>query len=104
MRSVRGNRDDYGLRVLERCVLASLVMMMVFGGPQGCFAQGKQPDTPTNALATPIPYEQGIANIMAQGAARPQAVRPLKPGEIPPAPGTTGGKPVASPSSAPPAK
>jgi hypothetical protein len=44
-------------------------------------AQTPPPDLPRN-LINPhlIPYEQGIANIEAQGAARPKAVRPVLPG------------------------
>ena len=45
------------------------------------YAQAQPHDPPRNLLSPPIPYEQGIANIEAQGATRPQAVRPKRPGD-----------------------
>jgi hypothetical protein len=37
-----------------------------------------------------VPYQQGIANIEAQDAARPKAVRPVLPGETTGLPKTSG--------------
>ena len=45
------------------------------------YAQAQPSDVPRNLLSPAIPYEQGIANIRAQGATRPQAVRPKRAGD-----------------------
>jgi hypothetical protein len=46
-------------------------------GMQAGNAQSAMPDTTSNAIAPLIPYEQGMANILARGAARPVAVKPI---------------------------
>src|SRR5882757_8090447 len=76
--------------------LFTFVTVLVLDGAQLCFGQTQSPNIPspnmpTNALAPVVPYEQGIKNILAQGAARPQAVRPVLPGEASVSPSVAGG-------------
>ena len=54
------------------------------------------PLLPGIVLSPMIPYQQGIANIEAQDAARPKAVQPILPGAVPP------NAPAASPRTASP--
>lgn len=77
-----------------RVVLAILCLL---SWQRESLAQARPPDLPTNALALPVPYAQGIANIQAQGAARPQATRPRLPGELP----VPGSQPIGAPAGSP---
>ena len=61
------------------------------------YAQAQPHDPPRNLLSPPIPYEQGIANIEAQGATRPQAVRPKRPGDDAASPHAPATPPVPRP-------
>ena len=75
-----------------------LVGVALLSGLQTSKAQVVTPDLPRNAISPAIPYEQGIANILASGATRPVAVQPITsrgdieargatpaPGPVPPA-------------------
>jgi len=44
-------------------------------------AQTQPSDMPQNLLSRMVPYEQGLANIQAQNAARPPAVQPVLSGD-----------------------
>jgi hypothetical protein len=60
-------------------------------------AQSQPSDIPTNLLSRAVPYEQGMATIEAQGAARPQATQPLRPGELAGAPDPLSVSPTNAP-------
>jgi len=44
-------------------------------------AQTQPSDMPQNLLSRMVPYEQGLANIQAQDAARPRAAQPVLSGD-----------------------
>jgi hypothetical protein len=67
---------------LQRLGLAAYAVAFLGTQPGWTQTQAPQfpPLIPGNALSRSIPYEQGIANIEAQDAARPKAVQPVLPG------------------------
>lgn len=48
--------------------------------------QQANPQIPTNLISPPIPYDEAIANIVAQDAARPKAAQPKTLNNPPPSP------------------
>jgi hypothetical protein len=65
-------------RSLFRIFVLSLVTLGL--GLRASEAQMQPPDMPRDLISQMVPYEQGIANILAQDAARPKAVQPILPG------------------------
>src|SRR5947209_2431892 len=65
-----------GLTRRPTCFLVGLGLLF---GSLASEAQTLPPEMPRNLISPPIPYQQGIANIEAQEAARPQATEPVLP-------------------------
>jgi hypothetical protein len=78
------------MRGSRLCLLVSLGFLL---GMETSGAQTRPSDMPRNLIEPMVPYEQGIANIRAQDAAKPKAVQPVLPGDtsgLPKTPGTPG--------------
>ena len=90
-------KSDGLIRALKFCIL--LIPLVGVGSRTGA-AQVFSPDMPTNLIVPAVPYEQGMANILAQDAIRPRAMRPILPGHLtdrPTAPGEPGVTPTPPP-------
>jgi hypothetical protein len=70
------------LHKLTRALGLCLLIVLVLG--RGLRMSEAQPapssDMPRNLIVPAVPYEEGMANILAQGAARPKANQPILPG------------------------
>jgi hypothetical protein len=55
------------------------VGLILLLGLQTSDAQTQPSDMPRNLLSRSVPYEEGMAHIQAQDAARPKAVQPILP-------------------------
>jgi hypothetical protein len=61
-------------------VFRVLVGLSLLLGLQASKAQNQPPNMPTNLISPLVPFDQGLANIQAQDAARQKAVQPVPPG------------------------
>lgn len=91
-------KSDGLIRALKLCVL---LVAIVGAGSRTSVAQAFSPDMPRNLVVPAVPYEQGMANILAQDAIRPKAMRPILPGRLTDLP-TVPGEPGVTPTPPPP--